>query len=103
MPQVNETASESMRQGTTSCATLTSPSSKWAELHLMHHSAVCVNAVYLGFLVTGVVVVRSRNSPDTPPDLRVNVAGCFWCHDATPAIDGGWRTGKQRVLPYSQA
>jgi hypothetical protein len=20
-----------------------------------------------------------------------------------PAIDGGWRTGKQRVLPYSQA
>ena len=21
----------------------------------------------------------------------------------TPAIDGGWRTGKQRVLPYSQA
>ena len=43
----------------------------------MHHSAVCVNAACLGFVVTGLRAGRSEISPDTPDELRVNVVRCI--------------------------
>ena len=42
----------------------------------MHHLVVCVNAAYLGFEVTGLLVSGTRRLPDTPRDLRVNAIRC---------------------------
>src|SRR3979411_796294 len=50
---------------------------------LVHHSAICVNAVELGLVVIGLFTGRAWSSPDTPRDLRVNVVGCVWSHDAS--------------------
>jgi hypothetical protein len=42
----------------------------------MHHSAICVNAPYVGFEVSGVSANIACPSGDTPPDLCMNGARC---------------------------